>query len=171
MKMDRVERTGWPILADSARTAVAALASLLAARLFRLPEAFWAPITTLVITQSSLGAAFSISWQRFIGTVLGALVGAIVASYFEPNVLVFAACVFVLGLLCAIVRLDLSAYRFGGVTVAIVLLLPRTGPAWQMALHRCAGVSIGIVVALILAMAWPEREVTPSKKSVKGTAG
>jgi uncharacterized membrane protein YgaE (UPF0421/DUF939 family) len=169
MKMDRVERTGWSILVDSARTAVADVASLLAARLFRLPEAFWAPITTLVITQSSLGAAFSVSWQRFMGTVLGALLGAIVASYFEPSVLVFAACVFALGLLCAIVRLDLSAYRFGGVTVAIVLLVPRTGPAWQMALHRSAEVTIGIGVALILASVWPERGIVPTVKNVKNT--
>jgi len=61
----------WPVLVHSARTAVAALASLLVARLFRLPEAYWAPITTLVITQSSLGAALAVSWQRFVGTALG----------------------------------------------------------------------------------------------------
>ena len=88
MASDRVEWIGWPVLVHSARTAVAAVASLLAARLFRLPEAYWAPITTLVITQSSLGAAFSVSWQRFVGTVLGAVVGAIVASHFGPDVLV-----------------------------------------------------------------------------------
>jgi hypothetical protein len=31
-----------------------------------------APITTLVITQSSLGAALTVSWQRLVGTALGA---------------------------------------------------------------------------------------------------
>src|SRR6266404_2662357 len=64
MMSDRVEWTEWPVLVHSARTAVAAVASLLAARLFRLPEAYWAPITTLVITQSSLGAALTVSRQR-----------------------------------------------------------------------------------------------------------
>src|SRR2546425_7350561 len=57
---------GWPVLVHSARTAVAAVASLLAAQLFGLSEAYWAPITTLVVTQSSLGAAFAVSWQRFV---------------------------------------------------------------------------------------------------------
>jgi uncharacterized membrane protein YgaE (UPF0421/DUF939 family) len=75
---------------------VAAVTSLLVARLFKLPEAYWAPITTLVITQSSLGAALSVSWQRFVGTALGATVGAIVASHFGPNVLTFGAAVFIL---------------------------------------------------------------------------
>src|SRR5207253_7112582 len=155
--IDRVEWMEGPVVVHSARTAVAAVTSLLAARSFRLPEAYWAPITTLVITQSSLGAALTVSWQRFVGTVLGAVVGAIVASHFGPHVLVFGSCVFTLGLLRAVARLDLTAYRFAGVTLAIVLLVPRTGPAWQIAFHRFAGVSTGIGVALMLAMVWPER--------------
>jgi uncharacterized membrane protein YgaE (UPF0421/DUF939 family) len=153
---------GWPILVHSARTAVAAVASVMAARLFRLPETYWAPITTLVITQSSLGAALKISSQRFVGTALGALAGGIVASYFGPHVLIFGATVFILGSLCAVPQLDRSAYRFGGVTLAIVMLVPRTDPAWLIAFHRFAEVSIGIGVALLFAWMWPESEVTSS---------
>jgi len=149
----------------SARTAIVAVASVLVARLFRLPEAYWSAITTLVITQSSLGAALTVSWQRFVGTTLGAVVGAIAASHFGPQVLVFGICVFILGLLCAVAHSDRSAYRFGGVTLAIVMLVPRTGPAWQIASHRFAEVSIGIGVAVILAWLWPETEVKPSVKS------
>ena len=96
---DALKRAVLPVVAHSARTAVAAVVSLLVARLFRLPEAYWAPITTLVITQSSLGAALTVSWQRLIGTVLGAVVGAILASYFGRNVLIFGTGVFILGLL------------------------------------------------------------------------
>ena len=55
MAGDRVKRMVWPVLVHSARTAMAAVASLLVARLFGLPATYWAPITTLVITQSSLG--------------------------------------------------------------------------------------------------------------------
>ena len=72
---------------------------------------------------------------------------------------------FILGVLRAVVHSDLTAYRFGGVTLAIVLLVPRTAPAWQVAFHRFAEVSIGIGVALILAMVWPEGEDTPSGKT------
>ena len=169
MASDRARWTGWPVLVHSLRTAVAAVASVLVARLFRLPETYWAAITTLVITQSSLGAALAVSCQRFVGTALGAAVGAIVASYFGPHVLVFAASVFILGLLCALVRSDHSAYRFGGVALAIVLLIPRTGPPWKIAFHRFAEVSIGIAVALIMTVVWPEREVTPPGERVSSS--
>jgi uncharacterized membrane protein YgaE (UPF0421/DUF939 family) len=152
---------GWIVLVHSARTAVAAVVSLLVAHLFRLPETYWAPITTIVITQSSLGAALKVSWQRFIGTALGAVVGAIVASHFAPHALAFGVSLFVLGLVCPLVLADRSGYRFGGIALAIVLLVPRTGPAWQIAFHRSAEVSIGIGVALILTLIWPEREETP----------
>lgn len=162
MASEGVKWTGWPVLVHSIRTAVVAVVSLLAAWSLRLPQAYWAPITSVVITQSSLGAALTVSWQRFVGTVLGAVVGGIVASYFGPQPLVFGVCVFILGLLCAVTRAGWSAYRFGGVTLAIVLLIPRTGPAWRMAFHRSAEVSIGIGVALIFAWVWPEREPTPS---------
>jgi uncharacterized membrane protein YccC len=63
------------VLVHSARTAVAATVSLLVARLLRLPESYWAAIMTLVVMQSTLGAAWTISKQRFAGTALGAAMG------------------------------------------------------------------------------------------------
>jgi uncharacterized membrane protein YccC len=157
MVRSKINWTEWPVLVHSVRTAVTAVASLLVARLFRLPASYWAPITTLVITQSSLGAAFAVSWQRFIGTLLGAIVGGAEASYYGPHALVFGVGIFVLGLLCALVRSDRSAYRFGGVTLAIVVLIRWSDSAWMVAFHRFIEVSIGIGVALLMSVVWPEK--------------
>ncbi len=160
----RSNAKAWPILVHSTRTAIAAVVSLAVAQLVRLPEAYWAPVTTLVITQSSLGAALAVSRQRFAGTALGAALSAVVATYFGPGILVFGVSIFLLGLFCALPYLDRSAYRFAGVTLAIVLLVPRAAPAWQIAFHRFAEVSIGIAVALLLATVWPESEDTAATK-------
>lgn len=151
-------RKGKQELVHSLRTALVAVASFLVAQSLRLPAAYWAPITTLVITQSSLGGALTVSWQRFVGTLLGAVVGGAAATYLPSNPLVFGVCTFILGLLCAVTRSEHSAFRFGGVTLAIVVFIPRTQPAWLVAFHRFAEVSIGIAVALVFAWIWPEQE-------------
>jgi uncharacterized membrane protein YccC len=143
------------------------MVSLLAARLFGLPEAYWAAITTLIVMQSDLGAAFTVSGRRLAGTALGASVGALLATYFGSNVLAFGAGIFVLGVLCALLGranrrlpeyLDRTAYRYAGITLAVVMLVVRFNDAWIVALHRFIEVSIGIAVGLVLTLLWPERQ-------------
>jgi hypothetical protein len=60
--------------------------------------------------------------------------------------------------------MDRPSYRFGGITLAIVLLVPRTGSAWRVAFHRSAEVFIGITVALLFAYTWPEEEEETSSE-------
>ena len=151
-------------LEHSARTAVAAVLSLLVARLFRLPEAYWASISTLIVMQSTLGAALPISAQRFAGTAMGVIVGGFAAAYFPGNAFVFGAAVFLLGILCAGFRVERSAYRYASVAVAIITLVPRVNKAWIVALHRFVEVSIGIAVGLAVTAIWPERR--PKSNSV-----
>jgi uncharacterized membrane protein YccC len=146
-------------LTHSIRTAVAASVSLAFARFFRMPEPYWAAITTLIVMQSTLGASWDISKLRIIGTALGAAAGGLLASCFVVTVPLFAIALIVLGISCAALRLDPSAYRFAGVTLAIVTLLSRPDALpFVLALQRFAEVCIGIVVALGLSAVWPERE-------------
>jgi uncharacterized membrane protein YccC len=148
-------------LVHSARTAVGATASLTVARLLGMPEPYWAAIATLTVMQSTLGAAWPISKQRFIGTALGAALGGFLASYFDPGIIAFFVAIFVLGLICAILHLDQSAYRFAGITLAIVMLVVRGATTPQLiAVHRFVEVSLGIAVALALTALWPEHELT-----------
>jgi uncharacterized membrane protein YgaE (UPF0421/DUF939 family) len=156
-----VARENPSTLAHAARTAVAAIVSYLIARLFRLPEAYWAPISTLIVMQSTLGAALPISVQRFAGTALGAAVAAVIATYFPGNLWAFGAAVFLIGVLCAILRIERSAYRYASITLAIVMLVTRSASAWRIAIDRFFEVSLGIAVGLILSALWPER-ATPA---------
>ncbi len=96
---------------------MAAVASVLVARMCRLPEAYWALITTLVVIQPSPGAALIVSWQLLVGTALGAVVATMAASLLGPSLFVFGASIFILGPACAIARSDRIAYRFAGVTL------------------------------------------------------
>ncbi len=147
-------------LEHSARTGIGAAASLGAARLLGTPEAYWAPITTLIVMQSSLGASWAVSKSRFIGTVLGATCGGLLATYLAPGIAVFGLAIFAIVLICALFHLDLSAYRFAGVAFAIVMLARAADSPWLIAVHRFVEVSLGIAVALVLTALWPERELT-----------
>ena len=165
MKLWEWEPENLPSVIHSIRTAIAATLSFTVARVFGLPEAYWAAIATLVVMQSTLGATLLLSIERIVATALGALVGALVASYFTGNLLAFAMAVFVLGLLCAVFRMEKTAYRYASVTLAIIVLIPRSNVAWIVALHRFFEVSVGIVVALALVAVWPEHGIQSSKQS------
>jgi uncharacterized membrane protein YccC len=146
-------------LTHSIRTALAASVSLVFARFFKMPEPYWATITTLVVMQSTLGASWDVSKRRILGTALGAVAGGLMASFFRVTVPVFGAALFLLGICCAALRLDFSAYRFAGITLAIVTLLSRQNATpVLLAFERFAEVSIGIVVALALSAVWPQRD-------------
>jgi uncharacterized membrane protein YgaE (UPF0421/DUF939 family) len=164
VKLWKWEPENLPSVIHSFRTAIAATISFAVARLFGLPEAYWAAIATLMVMQSTLGATLLISVERVAATALGALAGALLATYFTQNSLVFATAVFVLGLLCAAFRMEKSAYRYASITLAIILLIPRSSAAWIIALHRFFEVSVGIIVALALAAVWPEHQPDSAKQ-------
>jgi uncharacterized membrane protein YccC len=154
-------KRNWPHLSKkelihAVRTAIAAVASLLIARLFRLPEAYWAAIATLIAMQSTLGAAWTVSRDRLAGTALGAATGALLETFAGANVAVFGVGVFALGLICAASRVERAAYRYAGITLVIVMMITHTQAPWIVALHRFIEISVGLAVGLILTAVWPE---------------
>ena len=145
---------------DSARTAVATLVSLLLARALKFPEYYWAPISTIIIMQSSI-QPFQGAWQRFVGTALGAALGAAIATYVGRSAIIYAIGIFVCGILAAVSR-SWSAYRVAAITFSIVVLISR-GTAWVFAWHRFLEVSLGIAVALIALLVSQPKKKTASQ--------
>lgn len=143
---------GREVVLHSLRTAVASVVSMLLARALRLPEFYWAPISTIVILLSP-SDPFTLAWQRFAGTALGAVVGALIASFFHGNWWVYGAGIVVCGLLSGVLRLG-GAYRFAAITLSIVLLVAHTAPPWVVSYHRFVEVSLGIAVALLVSKVW-----------------
>jgi uncharacterized membrane protein YgaE (UPF0421/DUF939 family) len=167
MKFWNWQKENLPSVAHSIRTAVAATLSVVVARLVQMPEAYWAAIATLVVMQSSLGATLTLSIERVIATALGASVGAVEVNYFGSNLAAFALAIFFVGLLSFAFRLEKTAYRYASVTLTIIVLIPRTNPAWMVALHRFIEVSVGIIVALLVVAIWPERHPVPAKSAAE----
>lgn len=148
-----VDRAEW---VHAIRTGVAAVASLLIARLCRLPEAYWAAVTTFVVMQSTLGAALRVSRQRLAGTAVGAAIGGLLATYFGSSVTAFGLGVVVCGAICALLHIERNGFRYSGITLVIIMMVPRILPAWRVSIDRFIEISVGIVVGLLLTAAWPE---------------
>ena len=152
---DWAKRTGLSreALINAVRTAVATVISMLLARSLKLPEFYWAPISTIVILLSTINP-MTLAWQRFAGTALGAALGAIIAQFFGLHWLVYGAGIFVCGIVCAVLRVG-GAYRFAAITLTIVLLVAHQRSPWIVATHRFVEVSLGIAVALVVTTVWP----------------
>ena len=165
MKIWKWNRANLPSVNHSARTAFAVTVSFVVARLFRLPEAYWAAIATVVVIESTWQATRAGSLQRIVATALGAGAGASAATYFGGSALAFGVSAFLLGLLCWLARLEKGAYRYACVTLTIVMLVPRLTTPWAGAVHRFFEVSLGIAIALVVTALWPERESGGGKHS------
>lgn len=165
MKLWASDPNNLPSIQHAIRTAVAATAAVIIARLAQMPEAYWAAIATLVVMQSTLAATLTLSLERIVATAVGASIGAVEANFFGANLIAFAIAIVVLGLLSFAFRLEKTAYRYASITLAIIVLIPRAAPAWIIALHRFLEVSIGIIVALAVVALWPERQPTVAKSA------
>jgi uncharacterized membrane protein YgaE (UPF0421/DUF939 family) len=158
MKLWTWKEENLPSVAHAIRTAVAATLSVLLARLVGMPEAYWAVIATLVVMQSPLSSTVPLAVQRIVASALGASLGAIESAYFGANLVAFALTIFVLGLISITFRLEKVGYSYAGMTLAIIVLIPRPEAPWIAALHRFAEVSLGIVVALAVVAVWREEQ-------------
>jgi uncharacterized membrane protein YccC len=148
------------------RTTLGAMVSLAVASLFALPQAYWSAITTLIVLQSTLDSAIAISAKRLVGTAMGVVLGAALYVWLGPTIWAFGLGLVVGGLACTAVAhsfnklsgfVDRTAYRYAGITLAVVLLIPHTRGIWTIALDRFIEVSIGIIVGLAFTKLWPER--------------
>ena len=136
----------------SSRATVAAVLSLLLSRSLKLPEFYWAPISTIVILLSTLNP-LTLAWQRFAGTAIGSLLGALIAYGPRQNWIVYGVGLFIRGILSSMLRIG-AAYRFAAIALTIVVLVAHDGTPWTVALHRFIEVSVGIAVALVVTALW-----------------
>lgn len=140
-------------LQQGMRTAVAAALAYWLTGLFHLPDGYWAAISAIVVMQSEVGATLAASRDRFAGTIMGAVIGWLTALVWHNYLLIFAVAVLVVIMLCSLLRYK-NAGRLGGVTIAIIVLIPHTGPTWHVAIERFLEVSFGLIVSLLVAVGW-----------------
>ncbi|GJD61629.1 FUSC family protein [Methylobacterium frigidaeris] len=156
-----------PRLTQGLRMTVASLATFVLAEACGLPQGYWAVITALIVTQSSVGGSLKAALDRFLGSVLGACYGGAVAFAIPHHggASTFAA------LFVAVAPLTFAAavsagFRIAPIT-AIIVLLSTTGStlgplafALDRILEIGLGCVVGLAVSLLVAPARAARAVT-----------
>ena len=156
MKLWTPKKENLPSVPHAFRMAVAATLSIVLARLLNTPEPYWSAIATIVVMQSPLSSTVPLAIERIVATAIGASLAAIESIFFGSNLIAFGVAIFVLGLVSLAFRLERVGYSYAGITLAIIVLIPRTEAPWIAAVHRFAEVSLGILVALAVVAVWRE---------------
>ena len=135
------------------RVTVAALSALAVAFLLNLKLPLWAVLTSIIVTQMSVGRSLKATRDYLVGTLGGALYGGAVAILVPHTgegtlLLVLVLAVAPLAFIAALN----PAYNAATVTAIIVLLLPTMHQvsALESAIDRVLEVAVGAVVGLIV---------------------
>ncbi len=138
------------------KTATAAVLTILLYQSFNIPEGYWAAISAVIVMQANLGGSLSASWNRLLGSAIGATVGAAWIVILGRNPWSVGAALTLTILLCSYLKFQ-ESYRIASVTVILVMLV--TGPSpWMFGLYRFLNVVLGIIVALLVSIfIWPSR--------------
>lgn len=122
-----------------------------------LPEGHWAVISAIIVMQSSIGATVDASWNRLVGTAIGALLGAVFAVFWGTDVVAMGVAIALTVWVCSSLGL-MDSFRLAGVTVIVVMLFQREASYPVIAVRRFLEVSVGILVSLgVTALTWSSR--------------
>src|ERR1700739_1941752 len=142
------------ILIHAVKTAVAATFCWWLGSRYGMREGYWGAISAIIVLQSNFGSTISASRDRMLGTLIGAAFGfsfSLFGTLPWNYVLAVTSAICV----CALLGFRTSA-RLAAVTITIIMLV-HTGSHWTLALDRVLQVLLGIVVALVVTVIFPDR--------------
>jgi uncharacterized membrane protein YccC len=155
------------------RVTVAVLAAYAIYVAFALPQGYWAAFTTLIIMQASIGGTVGAAVDRMYGTVLGAIVGGLVAWLRPQNVIGLGAALALASAITAYVAMLRPNMKVAPVTAAIMLLSSsgKLGPL-HTAAYRVVEIALGSVIGVAATLLiFPARSRTAVTERTAKTLG
>jgi uncharacterized membrane protein YgaE (UPF0421/DUF939 family) len=134
----------------SLRAAVAAALSFAIAQWLELQFPIYAMISAVVVTDLKASETRNLGVPRMVGTVVGAVLGALTCAVLRPNPLEAGVAIFAAMFLSHLLRLRNSA-RVAGYVCGIVLLAYGDHP-WFYALYRSIETGLGIAMAMLVSL-------------------
>lgn len=124
-----------------------------------LVSGLWCVVSAIVVLQAHLGGTYNAAWQRFLGVLIGSILGCLLTSSFGSNPTSLGAAITLTIIVCSFFKLQ-ESIRIACLTVAVIMVLSGLRPEislWMFGLYRfldsCMGIFIAVAVAHTL---WPE---------------
>lgn len=137
------------------RIAAAGLFSFALASVLALPQSYWAVFTAVLVVQGSVGSSWKASIDRLLGTLLGAVYGAAIATVVpHGNVLMLGVALAISLTPLALLAAFNASYRVAPMT-AVILLLGSSSSAegpFLAATLRTVEVSLGGFVGMAVSL-------------------
>ena len=146
-----------PLVAFAALAAIAVALATAVAWGFKLPNAVWMPVATLVALKPSFKSSAYVAGQRVVGALLGAVLAGLLltVTHNQPILIIILVAVAALG-----VALHGVNYALYSTCIAMVVLvalgLPHPGNLadnWERVAWTLAGVAISLVITLLFDVA------------------
>ncbi len=157
-----------PALRHAIRLSLAVPTAVLLANWWHLPRGYWLAFSVTVILKPDYSTLLRLGVGRLVGTLLGAVIAALLVSTLHPNALGTA----VLVGLCAWVAYSSWSASFSisiGFVTALILILLSTSlhEPITTALDRLLEIGLGGLIATLAYLAWP----TPPRAGVVAAEG
>jgi uncharacterized membrane protein YgaE (UPF0421/DUF939 family) len=128
-----------------------------------LVSGLWTVITAVVVLQANLGGTYNAALQRFLGVMIGSILGAGFTWWFGASPLSLGVSIFFTVTLCALSGLK-ESIRIACLSVCVIMVLwgmrPEISP-WSFALFRFLDSCLGILIAVTIAHTlWPAKATT-----------
>jgi uncharacterized membrane protein YccC len=142
------------------RMLISATAAYALAHAFGLTQGYWAVLTTIIVTQTSIGGSLKAAIDRLVGSICGALVGAVAALLLPSHAPLVVGATLIAALTpLAVLTAFYPTYRIAPITAIIVLMstgaatLGPLGYALDRVLEITLGAVVGVVVSTLIAPA------------------
>lgn len=121
----------------------------------------WCVMTAIVVLQLQLGGTYKAAWVRFLGVLVGSIVGSLSIYFLNIDDIVnLGISIFFTIIICSILNIK-DSFRIASLSTAVIIILGEHNPTvnpWVFSLFRFLDSCIGIIVAVFVAhVIWPER--------------
>jgi len=131
------------------KTALSVFICIIIFQIIKRPYPFYACIAAVICMQNSVYNSFITGKNRMIGTIIGAIVGILLATIVGQNAIIIGLGIVVVIFLCNYFKQD------GSVSIACIVFLAimtnlKGDPAYLYAINRVIDTFIGIIVSILV---------------------